>query len=102
MATQDDNGQDQLRLTPVAFRLLADDSDDDSGEWNSYEGVYDDADTDAKRDANNARPETQMPQHLTVFPQQSSDEVILKVSKDWVRKGTFFTFHTSSINLFGT
>jgi hypothetical protein len=70
MATQDDNGNDMLRLSQVAFPMLSESDDDD--EWGNFDasllGEVDDKPV------------------MDVFPIENDDAVILHDSREWVKK----------------
>lgn len=73
LAGQDDKGDDALQLTKVSFPMaVEDDSDDDWGNW----------DDDTKKMISEDMSE----QYVPPFPTETSDDLVLADTKEWVRK----------------
>ena len=74
MATQNDNNEDVLRLNNVDFPMLVE--DDNESDWGNFDKSLIDEGSD----------NMELGSRRTVFPIEPSDEIVLKDTKEWVRK----------------
>jgi len=101
MATQNERGEDVLRLNEVAFPLLSDDEEDGEG-WGSHveEDLrkYEEAAAAAAaagrgeggihwdQSSSNSNSNNKDKDVFAVFPEESDDGIVLRDSKEWVRR----------------
>lgn len=71
MATQDSQGRDCLQLNYVEFPLFSEDTEDE--DWGNID--------------RSLLEHEQEPEQEDVFPTESSDDIVIRDSKEWVRAG---------------